>query len=361
MAITSVKDIVFICLILNLISLETSIALERKNRIENRSRCEAIRSGICKTVPYNMTMFPNILNHQNQEDAGLELHQFQPLVKVQCSNQLPLFLCSVYMPVCTILEEAIPPCRPLCEHARTGCAPLMNNFGFDWPEQLDCNRFPTDGLCIAENTTEQEENESTENFEVPEVTGDAISKPTSFSSEYSIDTECPKSDPLYKSFADVVDASYDGGLAESLMKLRKINLEDFCSSFLLALRCFERTYANMPADNAYYSAGVAYQQILHVIIEKSSNICQDLPELRKHQRCFTRVDLVERAINCVKRQIEGVCSNEEMFACINEEIRSTWKCKRSSAAYFANGLQDLNPCNFIATYIEHGKMTDYNF
>ena len=54
------------------------------------------------------------------------LHQFFPLVKVQCSPYLKFFLCAMYVPVCTVLEEAIPPCRSLCVSARTGCETLMN-------------------------------------------------------------------------------------------------------------------------------------------------------------------------------------------------------------------------------------------
>jgi len=31
----------------------------------------------------------------------------------------------------------------------------MNRFGFQWPENLNCNKFPTDGLCVGENRTEE--------------------------------------------------------------------------------------------------------------------------------------------------------------------------------------------------------------
>ena len=46
-------------------------------------RCEPITIPMCKDIQYNMTIIPNLLNHQTQDDAGLEVHQFFPLVKVQ--------------------------------------------------------------------------------------------------------------------------------------------------------------------------------------------------------------------------------------------------------------------------------------
>ncbi|XP_076461513.1 frizzled-2-like [Babylonia areolata] len=117
-------------------------------------KCEPITIPLCKDIQYNETIMPNLLLHQKQEDAGLEVHQFFPLVKVQCSLQLKFFLCTMYVPVCTVLDEAIPPCRSLCNQARTGCESLMNKFGFQWPESLRCDRFPKSGLCVGENTTE---------------------------------------------------------------------------------------------------------------------------------------------------------------------------------------------------------------
>ena len=77
-----------------------------------------------------MTIMPNLLNHRKQDDAGLEVHQFYPLVKVNCSPYLKFFLCTMYAPVCTVLEQPIPPCRLLCIQARRGCEDLMNRFGF---------------------------------------------------------------------------------------------------------------------------------------------------------------------------------------------------------------------------------------
>jgi len=72
-------------------------------------------------------------------------------LQVNCSPYLKFFLCTMYVPVCTVLEEAIPPCQSLCMEARNGCEVLMNRFGFQWPENLECSRFPESGLCVGEN------------------------------------------------------------------------------------------------------------------------------------------------------------------------------------------------------------------
>ena len=118
-------------------------------------RCEPITIPLCQDVPYNMTIMPNLMNHQKQEDAGLEVHQFYPLVKVQCAVDLKFFLCSMYAPVCTVIESALPPCKSLCLSARNGCESLMNKFGFSWPESLDCDKFPEEGLCFDRNRTNE--------------------------------------------------------------------------------------------------------------------------------------------------------------------------------------------------------------
>lgn len=129
--------------------------------LAHHGRCEPITINLCMNIPYNETIMPNLMNHQKQEDAGQEVHQYMPLVKMKCSPDLRFFLCTVYAPVCTIIEKAIPPCRSLCESARSGCESLMNSFGFAWPEALDCSKMPeNDGteLCVGTNetTTSQE-------------------------------------------------------------------------------------------------------------------------------------------------------------------------------------------------------------
>lgn len=117
--------------------------------------CEPITIPICLNLPYNMTIMPNLIGHTKQDEAGLEVTQFVPLVKIGCSPDLLLFLCSLYVPVCTVIERPIPPCRSLCESARV-CETLMKTYNFNWPENLECSKFPVndgEALCVAENTT----------------------------------------------------------------------------------------------------------------------------------------------------------------------------------------------------------------
>lgn len=122
--------------------------------LPHHDRCQTITIPFCIDIEYNQTIMPNLLDHEKQDTAGMEVHQYFPLLKVKCSPDLQLFLCSVYVPVCTILDTPVPPCRSLCESAKSGCETIMKQFGFDWPAILDCAQFPDDNeLCVGQNKT----------------------------------------------------------------------------------------------------------------------------------------------------------------------------------------------------------------
>ncbi|KFD72034.1 hypothetical protein M514_00447 [Trichuris suis] len=145
------------------------------------SKCEPITIPLCQDIEYNMTIFPNLLNHAKQEDAGLEVHQFFPLIKIRCSADLKFFLCTMYAPVCTVLEEPIPPCRHLCLSAKNGCEMLMNRFGFQWPDTLNCEKFPEEGLCVGENKTHSTQRPSVDFVPLPSRYSTAVSPDLWFS------------------------------------------------------------------------------------------------------------------------------------------------------------------------------------
>ncbi|XP_041987148.1 frizzled-2 [Aricia agestis] len=118
-------------------------------------RCEEITIPMCRGIGYNLTSYPNVIDHDTQEEAGLEVHQYWPLVEIKCSPDLKFFLCSVYTPICIEdYAKPLPACRSVCERARAGCAPLMQKYGFQWPERMACERLPRvgdpDQLCMEE-------------------------------------------------------------------------------------------------------------------------------------------------------------------------------------------------------------------
>ena len=117
--------------------------------------CEPLTIPLCQGLEYNTTIFPNMLNHTSQAEAALEVLQFYPFVKVGCSKDLAFFLCSVYAPICTVLNTPVPPCRSLCNSAKRVCEVLMKRFGFSWPKSLRCDRFPKLGeeICMDVNRT----------------------------------------------------------------------------------------------------------------------------------------------------------------------------------------------------------------
>lgn len=122
---------------------------------ESKSRCEEITTPMCRGIGYNQTSYPNEMNHETQEEAALEVHQFWPLVEIKCSPDLKFFLCSMYTPICLDdYHKSLPVCRSVCERARTGCAPIMLQYSFQWPERMACENFPLNGnpdnLCMEE-------------------------------------------------------------------------------------------------------------------------------------------------------------------------------------------------------------------
>ncbi|VDM17582.1 unnamed protein product [Hydatigera taeniaeformis] len=125
-------------------------------------RCEPITVPICSGAFYEYTRMPNILNHETQEEAGLEAHQFYPLIHINCSKDLHFLICSIYTPICMEgFTQSLPPCRSVCERAKAGCGPIMGYYAFTWPDRMHCDQFPEldnpEGiLCMERNLTDAE-------------------------------------------------------------------------------------------------------------------------------------------------------------------------------------------------------------
>lgn len=107
-------------------------------------KCEKTSIPLCKQIGYNLTYMPNRFGHKTQFDAGLIIHQFWPLVLINCSPRLKHFICSLYAPICDPLyHKEIVPCRSFCEEVRDSCQPVMKSNGFPWPNHLQCSNFPS--------------------------------------------------------------------------------------------------------------------------------------------------------------------------------------------------------------------------
>ncbi|XP_063752518.1 secreted frizzled-related protein 1a isoform X1 [Eleginops maclovinus] len=102
---------------------------------------------LCHTVGYTQMLLPNLLEHETMAEVKQQASSWVPLVHKSCHPGTQVFLCSLFAPVC--LERPIYPCRWLCEAVRDGCSPIMESFGFPWPEMLTCDKFPQDDVCIA--------------------------------------------------------------------------------------------------------------------------------------------------------------------------------------------------------------------
>ena len=100
------------------------------------SKCEPLASAICKGLGYNLTQFPNKLQHNTSQQALSALSALLGKLQSNCSPHLIPFLCQLYLPPCVLSQVATPPCRSLCESVQEDCSLVS------WPGHVNCERFP---------------------------------------------------------------------------------------------------------------------------------------------------------------------------------------------------------------------------
>ncbi|XP_028592168.2 frizzled-6 [Podarcis muralis] len=103
--------------------------------------CEPITIPRCSGMAYNMTFFPNVMGHYDQQTAAARMGDFLPLLNVQCSPDIHAFLCKAFVPACLDQSRVIHPCRSLCERVYSDCKQVINTFGINWNEELECSRL----------------------------------------------------------------------------------------------------------------------------------------------------------------------------------------------------------------------------
>nr|XP_039262108.1 LOW QUALITY PROTEIN: uncharacterized protein LOC120338224 [Styela clava] len=106
------------------------------------SQCVKIENSACRGN-YNYTTFPNILGHEDHDEASRRFDEFNPLTDTECSPHVKFFLCSLHFPMCVPqIPFGIPACRAMCEEVRRKCEPHMNIFNLNWPETIQCEKLP---------------------------------------------------------------------------------------------------------------------------------------------------------------------------------------------------------------------------
>ena len=115
--------------------------------LDPTSKCEPLNTNVlqlCKDIAYNETRFPNFMKQKTQQEAAADTALYLPLIRINCSPVLKLFLCSLYAPPCVKnYSSTLKPCREMCEKAKSGCEDFMKRFSFNWPDYIDCWRFPS--------------------------------------------------------------------------------------------------------------------------------------------------------------------------------------------------------------------------
>uniref|UniRef100_A0ACB8EYI9 Secreted frizzled- protein 1 n=1 Tax=Sphaerodactylus townsendi TaxID=933632 RepID=A0ACB8EYI9_9SAUR len=132
------------------VSFQSDISSYQSGRFYTKPpQCVAIPADLrlCHSVGYDKMVLPNLLDHETMAEVKQQASSWVPLLNKNCHKGTQVFLCSLFAPVC--LERPIYPCRWLCEAVRDSCEPVMQFFGFYWPEMLKCDQFPQDEVCIA--------------------------------------------------------------------------------------------------------------------------------------------------------------------------------------------------------------------
>lgn len=141
--------------------------------LDSGGKCEPLNTEVlqlCKDIAYNETRFPNFMKQKSQQEAAADTALYLPLIRINCSPVLKLFLCSLYAPPCVRnYSSTLRPCREMCEKAKSGCEDFMKRFSFSWPDYIDCWRFPSFNgpeACVTD-----------ENYNVPPITSPPLQQP----------------------------------------------------------------------------------------------------------------------------------------------------------------------------------------
>uniref|UniRef100_H3CS14 Frizzled-6 n=1 Tax=Tetraodon nigroviridis TaxID=99883 RepID=H3CS14_TETNG len=114
--------------------------------------CEPIKVHWCLGMPYNMTYFPNMMDHFDQDIAATNMKPFMPLIKLRCSPGVHHFLCQAFFPAC-FENVGSRPCREECKTVLSDCKDNIQVFGISWPPELQCDNRLDPCFLTRDDTT----------------------------------------------------------------------------------------------------------------------------------------------------------------------------------------------------------------
>ncbi|XP_022100823.1 uncharacterized protein LOC110984704 isoform X3 [Acanthaster planci] len=137
-----------------------SCSLKRCGQWSPGGSCEPISVNTCRGsgVIHRQTSVPIIRPSGPELDAGFSTFQSQKKSlegrrqiishlkgrkHKQCKAYMKPFACAAYLPSCKRPGDSIPPCRDLCLKTKSKCQVSMDDLGFDWPIELECDVFPS--------------------------------------------------------------------------------------------------------------------------------------------------------------------------------------------------------------------------
>ncbi|XP_038071343.1 uncharacterized protein LOC119740207 isoform X2 [Patiria miniata] len=110
------------------------------------------------TLPNGPGPDAGFTTYRNQKKALQGRRQLVSLLKGRkhkaCREYMKPFVCAAFLPACNENGDAVPPCMELCLATKANCQVSMEDLGLEWPDELDCDVFPTRSNvphCIAGN------------------------------------------------------------------------------------------------------------------------------------------------------------------------------------------------------------------
>jgi len=77
-------------------------------------QCTPVQSGYCSNLPYNLTTYPNMLDHTSIDEVDMVIDQIKQVVDSGCYPLAYELLCQVVQPVC-YNDRIVKPCVVFCQ------------------------------------------------------------------------------------------------------------------------------------------------------------------------------------------------------------------------------------------------------